>query len=74
MWPWEVKEMFYRSENISGRDYSIVSFLKAQYYISLIFISCIGPISVLFKLRNKKKMSNMVPVFKELTIWRKENK
>lgn len=36
------------------RDYSIVSFLKAQYYISLIFISCIGPISVLFKLRNKK--------------------
>ena len=46
--------MLYRSENISGRDYSIVSFLKAQYYISLIFISCIGPISVLFKLRNKK--------------------
>lgn len=47
--------MFYRSENISGKDYSIVSFLKAQNYISLIFISRIGPISVLFKLRKKQK-------------------
>ena len=67
--------MLYRSENISGRDYLIVSFLKAQYYISLIFISFIGPISVLFELRKKqKKMSNMAPVFKELTIWEEENK
>lgn len=47
--------------------FSMVSFLKAEYYISFIFISSIrpNPMPCIFK---KTKMNKMVPIFKELTI------
>lgn len=51
---------------VGGVIFSMVSFLRTQYYISLIFISPRPRlVPCIFK---KNKMNKMVPIFKELTI------